>query len=233
MLYSIMTLPVLAVLATSSPQTPPQIGDTISGDVKATDGDSLRMGDHRIRLYGIDAPESAQRCEIDDQDAPWTCGRTSRKILQGLTKDVDVSCEVKDFHRDRLVSVCSAGGEDLSYQMVRRGWAVAYERFSMKYVPAEISARRAGIGLWNERVSFEHPHDYRARLREEQRAAHRPQTAPDPNCLIKGNVSGSGKIYHSPGQRDYLATTIDAKRGEQWFCSAADAEAAGWRAAKR
>lgn len=53
------------------------------------------------------------------------------------------------------------------------------------------------------------------------------------DCKIKGNVSiGSGeRIFHVPGQRYYAETRIDARFGERWFCSEADARAAGWRKA--
>ena len=60
-----------------------------------------------------------------------------------------------------------------------------------------------------------------------------PSPPPDPSCPIKGNISSGGHIYHTPGQRDYCKTVIDLSKGERWFCSAAEAEAAGWRAAKR
>jgi hypothetical protein len=51
------------------------------------------------------------------------------------------------------------------------------------------------------------------------------------DCRIKGNVSYSGgeRIYHVPGQHYYDETIIDWTRGERWFCSEADARAAGWR----
>lgn len=58
--------------------------------------------------------------------------------------------------------------------------------------------------------------------------------APDPACPIKGNINSKGEhIFHMPGQRDYCRTAIDVAAGEVWFCSAAQAEAAGWRAATR
>lgn len=51
-----------------------------------------------------------------------------------------------------------------------------------------------------------------------------------PNCVIKGNISwnSGNKYYHLPGMEDYEKTQIDADRGERWFCTTADAEAAGW-----
>lgn len=47
---------------------------------------------------------------------------------------------------------------------------------------------------------------------------------------IKGNISSNGeKIYHMPGDRYYDATIIDESKGERWFSSPEEAEAAGWR----
>jgi hypothetical protein len=53
-------------------------------------------------------------------------------------------------------------------------------------------------------------------------------------CVVKGNVSvNTGeRIYHVPGQRYYHATRIELFKGERWFCSEADARAAGWRQSK-
>jgi hypothetical protein len=53
------------------------------------------------------------------------------------------------------------------------------------------------------------------------------------NCTIKGNISiATGeRIYHMPGQRYYDETVISPRYGERWFCSEAEAQAAGWRKA--
>jgi len=48
-------------------------------------------------------------------------------------------------------------------------------------------------------------------------------------CLIKGNINSKGsKIYHIPGSSAYNSTKIDTSQGERWFCSEAEAIAAGW-----
>jgi len=58
-----------------------------------------------------------------------------------------------------------------------------------------------------------------------------PAGTPDPACLIKGNINRKGaRIYHLPGSSDYAQTRIDGSAGERWFCSEAEAQAAGWRA---
>lgn len=58
---------------------------------------------------------------------------------------------------------------------------------------------------------------------------------PSQNCNIKGNISyrTGEKIYHVPGQQYYNNTEIDTSAGERWFCSEAEAQAAGWRKSKR
>jgi len=55
-----------------------------------------------------------------------------------------------------------------------------------------------------------------------------PQTG---SCLIKGNIGSGGKIYHVPGGDSYDETRIDEAKGERWFCTEAEARAAGWRPA--
>jgi hypothetical protein len=61
--------------------------------------------------------------------------------------------------------------------------------------------------------------------------------ASNPACPIKGNVNRKGEhIYHEPGGRDYDRLVMDncddhgmCAHGKRWFCSAAEAETAGWR----
>lgn len=62
-----------------------------------------------------------------------------------------------------------------------------------------------------------------------------PRAMYDPACNIKGNISfNSGqRIFHVPGQEDYVATIIRMNHGERWFCSEAEARKAGWRKASR
>lgn len=58
--------------------------------------------------------------------------------------------------------------------------------------------------------------------------------APDPSCDIKGNVNSKGeKIYHTPDGQFYDRTDIKPEEGDLWFCSAAEAENAGFRASER
>jgi hypothetical protein len=109
--------------------------------------------------------------------------------------------------------------------MVRRGWAVAFQKYTDAYLAEELDAAKAGRGLW--RGTFERPTAFRAAV-----WAASEQQSPD-GCPIKGNISKRGKIYHAPWSRSYARTRINPARGERWFCSEAEAIAAGWRAPLR
>lgn len=140
-------------------------------------------------------------------------------------------CEERDVDRyGRIVAVCSTGGIDLNGWLVANGLAVAYRQYSQDYVPAEDAARAAGVGIWAD--SFDMPWDWH----RGQRSGHvQPaSTGTSDDCQIKGNINSKGeRIYHMPGQQHYDRTVIDESKGERWFCSAAEAEAAGWRPAQR
>jgi hypothetical protein len=72
-------------------------------------------------------------------------------------------------------------------------------------------------------------------LPEEEVGDPEPEPPIAPPCEeIKGNISSSGeKIYHLPGGASYNQVKINEDAGETWFCSAEEAEAAGWRKALR
>ena len=102
----------LTAMAASSSSNLPHGGQdnalVLVGKARPTDGDSLRMGDKRIRLFGIDAPESSQKCRLQGDD--WACGRAARKALERLVKGRTLACTVRDMDRGRYVSVCVADG---------------------------------------------------------------------------------------------------------------------------
>ncbi len=93
---------------------------------------------------------------------------------------------------------------------------------------AEAGGRATRGGLWAG--EFVTPWDWRQGKRLAAGIAN--QEAPS-QCQIKGNISKKGaRIYHVPGGRWYDRTKIDLAKGERWFCSEPEAEAAGWRKAK-
>ena len=114
---------------------------------KITDGDSLRAGDIRIRIHGIDAPEMRQICHRQDA---YYCGVEARDYLASALGDNAVlRCEHLDTDRyQRLVMRCYHRGVDIGAGMVRAGWALAYRRYAKDYIRDEAEAREAKRGLW-------------------------------------------------------------------------------------
>ena len=127
--------------------------------------------------------------------------------------------------------MCRHAGQDVNAWMVSQGLALAYRRYSRGYVGEEASARDARLGMW--RGDFVPPWDWR---RGERLAGSRsaPTSAAGAKCRIKGNIGrDGGRIYHVPGGQFYERTRIDTSRGERWFCTEAEARAAGWRRSRR
>jgi endonuclease YncB( thermonuclease family) len=120
----------------------------IEGRAEVTDGDTIKITGQRIRLHGIDAPESAQSC-TNSSGGSYACGRDAAGALRSMTSGRRVTCEQRDVDRyGRIVAVCIAKGVNLNRWMVTQGWAVAYTRYSWAYLPAEIEARLTGLGIW-------------------------------------------------------------------------------------
>jgi endonuclease YncB( thermonuclease family) len=144
----------LLVLAATFPA---QAAD-IAGQASIIDGDTHEIHGQRIRLHGIDAPESAQLCNRDGK--PWPCGRRAAFALADRIGNLTVTCEAKDRDRyGRIVAICFAGGENLNAWMVRQGWALAYRRYSRDYIADEDTARQARAGIWAG--TFTPPWDWR------------------------------------------------------------------------
>ncbi len=203
------------------------------------DGDTIALGSRRIRLQGIDAPETDQVC-LDAQGERWTCGIAARERLSEHIAGRPITCASNGEDRyGRTLATCSADGENLNAWMVREGLALAYVQYSREYVADQTVARDQLKGLWAG--AFIAPWDWRHRdkgtsilgavrvpvtAQAKLLAPVSSATAPSPECIIKGNVNLQGeRIYHLPGDVSY-ATIKDPQR---WFCSEDDARAAGWR----
>ncbi|MEQ8346142.1 MAG: thermonuclease family protein [Sneathiellaceae bacterium] len=138
----------------------PEAGETIIGRASVIDGDTLEIRRERIRLHGIDAPEAAQHCQDAAGDSS-PCGRRAALALAARIGAANVECLPTDQDRyGRTVAVCWLAGEDLNAWMVESGWAMAYRRYSLDYVPQEEAAKTAKRGMWRGR--FVEPWRYRA-----------------------------------------------------------------------
>ncbi|HEV7433339.1 MAG TPA: thermonuclease family protein [Pseudorhizobium sp.] len=127
----------------------------LDGPFVAVDGDTLVAGAERLRLEGLDAPESEQVCK-DARGREWACGEEARVALEHLTSAAAVVCSGSSRDRyNRLLVRCRDGERDLNAELVRQGLAVASGDYRME----ESEARDAGQGLWAG--TFDRPRDWR------------------------------------------------------------------------
>ena len=140
--------------------------DTLTGKVvKITDGDTMVVLDaentqHKIRLSGIDAPETNQ---------PF--GKRSKEALSALVAGQRVEV---DWHKHdrygRIVGKVIAQGKDVNLAQVRTGMAWWYRKYADEqslvdqglYAAAEAKARVSGVGLWGDMEPIP-PWDWRKR----------------------------------------------------------------------
>jgi endonuclease YncB( thermonuclease family) len=218
----------------------------LSGLARVHDGDMLTIGDTRIRLEGIGAPETDQFC-LSAMGERWTCGIAARDHLREYVGDRVVSCTATGRDRyKRTLAECLVEDVSLNSWMVRQGWALAFRRSSDAYIGEEDGAREEQRGIWSG--AFIAPWDWRHRNKETVILGAQAVTvevgavllapasaakAPAPGCEIKGNVGRHGvRIYHMPGQLNYDKIDLE-QPGARWFCSEEEAQAADWRKALR
>ena len=240
-------IPWIARLVATILIASPVFAAEIIGIPRIVDGDTVEIGQVKIRLSGIDAPETDQVC-LDAKAENWACGVAARDELIRHSHGQAWECTTTgtDQYRRSLAN-CFIEGEDVSKWMVRSGWALSFVRYSRAHDADEVAARDAHAGLWSG--SFIAPWDRRHRNKttiilgaasvpvNAQTAllgAVSASEAPSPECVIKGNVNRKGeRIYHLPGHLNYAQINMTKDLGERWFCTEAEADAAGWRRAMR
>ena len=147
-LFTLLTL--LCVLPASA--------ETLTGEARIIDADTLEIAGERLRLEGIDAPESRQTCKRGGKR--YDCGKEASAALREKVGKSSITCigDTRDQY-DRLIAVCYLHDLDLNRWLARQGHALAYRRFSKRYVAAEDEARKTKRGIWQG--EFIHPWQWR------------------------------------------------------------------------
>jgi len=191
--------------------------------VRVIDGDTLELeNDVRVRLLGIDAPESND-----------CFGPEAKSYLQLLLEGKHITIE-KDISGadafDRILRYAYLPSDDIrdddvfiNQQLLREGYAVVNpvapdNRYRDLFSSAQQHAKNNEKGMWavcdmSEHVSSLHEID---------------TTPADPSCNIKGNISEKayGRNYFLPGCPNYNRIKIDERKGEAYFCTEEEAVAA-------
>lgn len=120
---------------------------TASADqIAVVDGDTLRVGEHVVRLTGIAAPARGSVCH-GDGSTELDCGAAAANAVSAMVRGKAVDCTI-DGHDDkgRPMGSCLAGGVSLGNALVRDGWAHAE---TADLLGSESEARAAGRGIWH------------------------------------------------------------------------------------
>jgi endonuclease YncB( thermonuclease family) len=177
-----------------------------TGVLRIVDGDTLAIGSTKVRLEAIDAPETDQVC-LNAAGKHWTCGIDARDQLAAHIAGRDIKCSSHgiDAYR-RTLATCYIADEDLNGWLVQEGWALAYVKYSSKYIRVEEDARTQKRGIWQG--AFIAPWDWRHRNKKSVilgafsvpinaqtmlLAPSGTEGAPSPECTIKGNINRNGE----------------------------------------
>ncbi len=150
----------------------PANSEIISGKALTIDGDTIKIKNKKIRLHGIDAPEIKQLCQrtflsifIFSFQENYKCGEISKKKLEKYVKNNIIKCKVEGIDRyKRILGTCYKNTININSRMVRNGYAVAYKKYSQKYVSVEREAKREELGLWKGK--FDMPWDWRKNVKK-------------------------------------------------------------------
>lgn len=220
--YGLPSVPTLwsATSSTQEIRRPEKVADAskLEGRAIALSGDHLRIDGRFVALDGIEAPEASQVCQR--RSGTWRCGAAARDALSALVRGRNVTCDVLSEDENETRGRCYAKGADIAEALVRNGQVFAEGGFFSRYASLEGEAQDAGLGLWAGAV--ERPQDFRDKRWEEAKKA-----APD-GCPIKGRVRSGARVYVLPWSPTYDSIRLSAARGERWFCSESEAQAAGW-----
>ena len=197
--------------------------------IRVIDGDTIEIeGGEVIRYIGIDTPETV------DPRKPVQCfgieaSKRNKALVEGKTVRLERDITDKDRY-GRSLRYVWVDNTLINLELVRQGFAHSFSyppdiKYQDSFVSAEGEAREAKRGLWTACRGVNTPPTPIA-------ADAANASGGEGECTIKGNINASGeKIYHLPGCGSYSKTTIEASRGERWFCSESEAQSAGWRRA--
>lgn len=208
--------------------------------VRVIDGDTIELEDGRsVRYIGIDTPETkhpSKGVECFGQEASdQNVALVANQIVQ-LEKDVSETDRY-----GRLLRYVWIGDRHINQQLVAEGYAHASTyppdvKYQDVFRSAQQQAHKQGLGLW-EKCEVRDTDEIQQAIETADiqvlgaTDSDEEQTLMAENCVIKGNITGRGKLYHLPNCSSYSSTKVDQTKGEKWFCNEEEAQAAGWQKA--
>jgi len=208
----------------TSPSTAPALELDSVMVTKIIDGDTIEINyETRVRLLGVDAPEK-EKCYYQE----------AKDALEDLVLEKEVKLEKDISETDKfnrlLRYVFLASSDRLSNDLfvneylAQQGYVRALSvepdhKYRALLVAAQGQARINQQGIWTECLE----------QMSEEELKQMGDPPPDPNCIIKGNISIKGRIYFMPDSALYEQVKINLGRGEKYFCTEGEAQDAGFR----
>ena len=102
----------------------------VSGEARVVNGDTIDVSGVRVRLEGIDAPERVETCP-HSWWGRWSAGNSATRALLKMINGRQVTCQSRGRGSyGRMLRLYSVQGTDLNAEMVKRGHAWAFVRYS-------------------------------------------------------------------------------------------------------
>lgn len=158
-----ITNAVAALLVGFCLVAPAAAADVVTGQATTVDADIILIGKQRVILYGIDAPDRDQLCQVGE--LLWGCWDAAKGALDQLMGTNEVTCTLTDDRPDpfgRRWGTCMVGDKDLAAEMVRAGMARAFIPQTKQYLPLEDEAKSAAVGVFQQGAIVDLPWKWRA-----------------------------------------------------------------------
>ncbi len=156
---------------------------------------------HKIRLYGIDSPESHQ--DFGSRAKKFTSEMVFGKTVRVISEAVD--------RYDRIVATVMIAEQSLNEELVKAGYAWVYKQYCKKPVCAiwenyEEDARKGSVGLW-AKANPVPPWEFR---RKTSRTVKTPSISVAKSSLGAYHGNTGSMILHAPGCKYYACSNCTA-----------------------
>lgn len=202
---------------------------------RVIDGDTIELSDGRtVRYIGIDTPE-IKHPQKGKECFGSEASLKNEQLVLGKTVYLHKDISETDRYGRLLRYVWLDDTQMVNQVLVEEGFAYASSyppdiAFQEQLIDAQAQAQANGVGLWSAcEFTFEGVTD--ADDEKDVGSLVDDIDQEDGECMIKGNISENGKLYHLPSCSSYQRTVISPEKGEQWFCTEAEALEAGWQKA--
>lgn len=197
-LVALLLIPYIFLLPRAAGRDDIKVLGVIDGDTIVLDGKV------RLRLRHLDAPE-----------LEFCGGQEAKNLLTDLVDGKNIRVEEKIMDQQgRPMALIYTGKNLINQTMLESGWARYHSDQTSQTEAIQAAANNAKasrLGVFNDQC-------------------YQKENPDNPKCNIKANIDKSTKVkkYYLPNCAQYQFTIVEKDIGEAWFCTEAEAQAAGF-----